>query len=198
MLPDWLTGAGFVAGVASAGVGAYCARALRRTIARMPTPEDVERCVQWRLMELVPLPYLGDRSTVLDMLRGVALERPLAVFVMAESPLLIARDGDWDAPVPADARWVELHHETLARGEHVQQKPTGVLVPLLTRDGRLTGVLVVGGHRPVSLDDGSRAALRCVAGWLDRAILADSKARECQRTAWRLAADAPLLERSTS
>jgi hypothetical protein len=196
MLPDWFVSAGLVVGVASVGVGAYCVRVLRRAVARMPTPDDVERCVQWRLMEILPLPYLGDRSTLLDMLHGIAPGRAIAVFITAATPLLLARDGDWEAATPAGACWVELHLAALARGEHVRCEGIGVLVPLRTRDGRLTGAVAVSGHQPVALDQGSRAALLCVAGWLDRAILADAHARQRQRAVWR--PEAPLLDGSTS
>ncbi len=197
MLPDWLAGSAFAVGIASTGLGGYCVWALRRALARMPTPVDVERCVEWRLMELLPLPHVGDRGTLMLALRVVAPGRPRAVFALGEAPILLARDFAWDTPTPADARWIELHRDDLASGHSVAHERAGVLLPLLTRGGRLTGVVLISGPASVTLDDESRAALRCVAGWLDHAVGADTQARKQRRTVWEPTA-ATSAARSTT
>lgn len=197
MLPDWLAGSAFAVGLASTGLGGYCVWALRRALARMPTPVDVERCVEWRLMELLPLPHVGDRGTLMLALRAVAPGRPRAVFALGEAPILVARDFAWDTPTPADARWIELHRDDLASGRTVSQDRAGILLPLLTHSGRLTGVVLVAGSAGVALDDESRAALRCVAGWLAHAVGADTRARTARRTVWEPTA-ATSAARSTS
>ena len=180
----WFIALDWTLRVAALGAVTYCVRAVHLSLARIPTPADVERCVDWRLFELLPLPYLGDRGTLLELLRNIAPGQPRAVFALTDTPLLLVREGGSDAPTPADARWIELHRATLARGEHVHHTPAGTLLPLLTRGGRLSGAIVVAGRKAVALDDESRAALRCIAGWLDRGVLADARARERVRRGW--------------
>lgn len=126
----------------------------------------VELIVNRRLAELLPLPHLGDRGTLLAMLWQFVPKRSLALYAVGDPSVLIARRNPNDAPDATDARFIEIHRHRLALGAVVEDPRCGTLIPALTRSGRLTGVVIVAGSERVGLDDDTRATLRHVAGVL--------------------------------
>ncbi len=127
---------------------------------------DLELIVNRRLAELLPLPHLGDRGTLLAMLWQFVPKRSLAVYAVGDPSVLIARRNPNDAPDATDARFIEIHRHRLALGAVVEDPRCGTLIPALTRSGRLTGVVIVAGIERVGLDDDTRATLRHIAGVL--------------------------------
>ncbi len=111
------------------------------------TTRLVDRTLCRRLAELLPLPRLGDRGTLMAMLRDIAPGHDLALYTAGESALLIARRPPLEPPGPEEARWMEVHRAALQAGQVVREQECGALVPLRLRDGTLTGALVVGTHK---------------------------------------------------
>ncbi len=156
---DWALRAALV------GAGAWTLVTVHRL--RRISPDEVERFVNRRLMELLPLPHLGDRGALLAMLGQFVPLRSLALYAVGDPTVLVARRNGTDAPDSADARFVEIHRHRLALGAVVTDLRCGTLIPALTRSGQLRGVVIISGQERVGLDDDTRATLRHIAGVLD-------------------------------
>lgn len=151
---DWLLRVGLAVGIF------YAVSCARRE--RTQALEEVGVIVQLRLAELLPLPHLGDRGTLVSMLRDIAPGHDLAVYTAGEPPLLVARRSRWEPPGAGEARWIEVHRDALLTGEVVREEHCGTLVPLRLRDGRLVGALIVATHTELTLDAAAWATLRHV------------------------------------
>ena len=152
---DWLVRYAMLASVA------YAIYVIHHERARACAEADRRWCV--RLAELLPLPHLGDRGTLLVMLQDVVPEHDLALYAAGEPALLIARRPASSSLGPEAARWIEVHRDALQGGQIVREPGCGTLVPLRLRDGALTGALIVDTQRPVPLDVTAQATLRHIA-----------------------------------
>jgi hypothetical protein len=147
------------------------ARLLRDPI----THSDVEQYVDWRLVQLLPVPYLGDRTTLLSLLEKLAPGRPLALYAVDEPHALVAQRHEHGPPAAAEACWIEIHRALLSQGRVVVDERCGTIVPTRDRDGRLRGALIIGGSEVVILDAEAQATLRHIAGILHRTVAADAR-----------------------
>jgi hypothetical protein len=125
---------------------------------------EIEMLLDLRLARVLPLPHLGDRGSLLAMLRDFARDRPLALYTTGEPACLVSRRDGSEPPGPAEARFVEIHRQRLATGDLVFDARCGTLIPALTRDGELRAALIVGGRSPVAVNDETHATLRHIAG----------------------------------
>ncbi len=155
---DWLLR------VAMAAAVIYAVHVVHRE--RREARDDALLALQWRLMELLPLPHLGDRGTLLAMLDAVAPGHDLALYTAAEPALLVARRHPLAPPGAAEARWVEVHRPALLDGRPVREAGCGTLIPLRLRDGHLAGTLIVATQDEITLDASAAGTLRHVAGLL--------------------------------
>jgi hypothetical protein len=173
---DWLLRLGMAAAIA------YAIHVARRE--RHDARKDAEVFLHWRLMELLPMPHLGDRGTLLAMLHDLAPDHDLAVYTASEPALLVARRHPLEPPGASEARWVEVHRASLLDGHTVREETCGTLIPLRLRDGRLTGAVIVATQDEITLDAPTRATLRHVA-----ALIAVTRPREGHNPTWH--ADVP-------
>jgi hypothetical protein len=169
---DWIVRFTFL------GAVAYAVFIIHSERARATRLVDLTLCR--RLAELLPLPHLGDRGTLMAMLRDFAPRHDLAVYTAGEPALLVARRHPLEPPGPEEARWIEVHRAALQAGQVVREEECGVLVPLRLRDGTLTGAIIVGTHKELTFDDTARATLRHIAalvGCLPTLVVSPSSLR---------------------
>ncbi len=155
-----------VQGAAIFGLGLCFARLLTR-VQRFVPRESIDYYVQFRLMQMLPLPHLGNRQQLLECLSRIAPGRPLALFSVAHPPLLVLRQPGSDEPSLASGEFIEAHLERLKAGAQVHEPRCGTLLPALTRYGDLRAVVVVVGLEPVSLDEQAMGTLRYIAGVIE-------------------------------
>lgn len=155
---DWLLRAAFVGGIA------YALRTTQRE--RTRAREDAIIALQQRLMELLPLPHLGDRGSLMGMLRDIAPDHDLSIYTAGEPVLLVTRRNPHEPPGAEEARWVEVHRAALSVGQVVYEPRCGTLVPLRLRNGHLAGALIIPTRKELTFDDVAQATLRHVAGLL--------------------------------
>lgn len=125
---------------------------------------EAERSLLARLAELLPLPHLGDHTTLAALLSDIAPGCALAIYSTGEPVLLVFRRDEREPPGRVETRWVEHHREALRAGEIVREQDCGTLIPLPLRDGALVGALLVATLEQIPLDDTARATLRHIAG----------------------------------
>ena len=134
---------------------------------RFVDKEHLDYYIQFRLMQMLPLPYLGDRESLLKIVDRVAPGRPLAICSVADPPLLVIRRAGHEGPHLAVGASIEAHRAELAAGSVVQDGDCGTLIPARTRAGDLRAALVVGDTQPVTLDAHAESALRYLAALLE-------------------------------
>jgi hypothetical protein len=123
--------------------------------------------LQYRLTQILPLPHLGNRESLLRAVAAIAPGRPLGIYSVAHPPLLVAcRDGQDAAGTEAGHR-IETHRAELVTGRIVQDQACETLIPALTRFGDLRAALIVGGTEPVELDEHAQGVLRYLAALLE-------------------------------
>lgn len=127
----------------------------------------IDYYIHFRLMQMLPLPHLGDRQSLINSLSQVAPGRPLALFSVAHPPLLVIRRPGFHEPHTASGALIEAHLEELKAGQIVQDAICGTLIPAVTRYGDLRAAVVVADAQPVTLDAHAEGALRYVAGLLE-------------------------------
>jgi hypothetical protein len=157
----WITVFDWIMRLTLLGAVAYAVFVIHSERARATRLVDLTFCR--RLAELLPLPHLGDRGTMMAMLRDIAPRHDLAVYAAREPVLLIARRHPLEPPGPEEARWVEVHRAALQAGQVARDGECGILVPLRLRDGTLTGALIVGTHKELTFDATARATLQHIA-----------------------------------
>jgi hypothetical protein len=139
----------------------------RRRQQRFILREEIDHYLQLRLMQLLPLPHLGDRESLLKVVERIAPGRPMAICSVADPPLvLILRAGESALHLDVAAS-VETHRVDLAAGRIVQDDDYGTLVPARTQAGDLRAALVVDGTQPVTLDEHGEGALRYLASLVE-------------------------------
>lgn len=126
----------------------------------------VDRLVCRRLAELLPLPHVGDRGTLIAMLREIAPAHDIAIYTAGQPALLVARRREHAPPGAEEARFIEVHRDALLGGQIVREPACGTLVPLRLPNGFLTGTIIVATLEKLRLDDTARATLRHVAGFI--------------------------------
>jgi hypothetical protein len=158
----WVDALDWIVRLSLLGAAAYALFIIRREQARATRLADLILCR--RLAELLPLPHLGDRGTLLAMLRSIAPGHSLAVYTAGEPPLLIARRLHYMPPGAEAALWIEVHRDALLSGQVVREALCGTIVPLRLRNGLLTGAIVIDTREELTLDPAAQATLRHVAG----------------------------------